>query len=481
MDIFTALQTAVSGLKAQSYAIDNISGNIANSQTTGYKRIDTSFVDLLAEQTPKHEVAGTVLAQSQLTNSIQGNIASSSVTTNMAINGDGFFTVMAKTGDANGQSSFSGTPVYTRRGDFAPDKDGYLVNGAGSYLQGQNYDAATGQVSSTGPIKIANQTLAAKPTTTITYGANLPAAPATANGSKAGGSGLYAPMAAGVLDTTKVVTAVDGKAVTGKSISAASNNGQDVTDFINGSIAGPSLTAYTTTGAPVAVNTRWAKVQDAKAADPNAATPTQAQPAIWNLFYASDSSVALNKSDWVNAGTGFTFDGSGQLQEPSTGGAAIADLTVNGTNLGSVNLAFDKTTLTQYAASSGAVTTNALTQDGYASGTLNSVSVGSDGSIMGAFSNGSSVKLASVGIARFINPDGLKPLSNGTYAQTLDSGVPLAGLDGSALVGSSVESSNTDIASEFSKMIVTQQAYSANTKVMSTAQTMMSDLLNIIR
>ncbi|MCJ2006667.1 flagellar hook protein FlgE [Methylobacterium sp. J-092] len=477
MDIFTALQTAVSGLKAQSYAIDNISGNIANSQTTGYKRIDTSFVDLLAEQTPKHEVAGTVLAQSQLTNSLQGNIASSTVATNMAVNGDGFFTVQAKTGDANGQAAFSGTPVYTRRGDFAPDKDGFLVNGAGSYLQGQNYDAVTGQVSSSGPIKIANQTLAAKPTTTITYGANLPATPATTNASKAGGSALYTPEDAnGLPDTSALVTATDGTATANKQVSAG-----NAPAFVNSSIAGPSLTAYTTTGAPVQVTTRWAKIQDAKLADATTTPATAAQPAIWNLFYAADSSADQTKSAWTNAGSGFTFDSSGQLIQPSGGDATITDMTVNGTNLGSINIAFDKTTLTQYAAASGAVTTNALTQDGYAAGTLNSVSVGTDGSIMAAFSNGSSVKLASVGIARFINPDGLKPLSNGTYAQTLDSGVPLAGLDGSTIVGASVESSNTDIASEFSKMIVTQQAYSANTKVMSTAQTMMSDLLNIIR
>ena len=68
MDLFTALQTSVSGLQAQSYAISNISGNIANSQTTGYKRVDTSFVDMMSETTPKREVAGSVLAQSQLTN-----------------------------------------------------------------------------------------------------------------------------------------------------------------------------------------------------------------------------------------------------------------------------------------------------------------------------------------------------------------------------------------------------------------------------
>ncbi|WP_375453611.1 flagellar hook protein FlgE [uncultured Methylobacterium sp.] len=460
MDIFTALQTAVSGLKAQSYAIDNISGNIANSQTTGYKRIDTSFVDLLAEQTPKHEVAGTVLAQSQLTNTLQGNIAATGVATNMAVNGNGLFTVQTKTGDANGQSTFSGTPLYTRRGDFSPDKDGYLVNGAGGYLQGQNYDPSTGQVTSAGAIRIANRTLAARQTTAITYGANLPTTPATvASGTTR--SALYAPA-----DTGALVTATDGTATAGRQVAATA-----AADFFASSISGPAVTAYTATGAPVSVNTRWAKIQDA-----NATTP-----AIWNLFYAADSTASADKSAWTNAGTGFTFDNTGQLIQPAGGKATIAGLTIDGTNLGNVDLLFDKTTLTQYATASGTVTTNTLTQNGYAAGTLNDVAVTNDGRIVGAFSNGSSVTLASVGIARFVNPDGLKPLSNGNYAQTIDSGVPLAGLDGSTLVGASVEASNTDIAGEFSKMIVTQQAYSANTRVMSTAQTMMSDLLNVIR
>ena len=177
MDLFSALQTSVSGLQAQSYAISNISGNIANSQTTGYKRIDTSFVDLMAETTPKREVAGSVLAQSQLTNTIAGNVVSSSVPTNMSISGTGFFTVVQKTGDANNSPTFSGANVYTRRGDFSQDKDGYLVNGAGGYLTGTNLDPTTGQVTSTGPVNIGNLTLPAQETKTITYSANLPATP----------------------------------------------------------------------------------------------------------------------------------------------------------------------------------------------------------------------------------------------------------------------------------------------------------------
>lgn len=460
MDIFSALQTSVSGLQAQSYAISNISGNIANSQTTGYKRVDTSFIDLMAEQTAKREVAGTVLAQAQLTNTLQGNIATSAVPTNMAINGQGFFTVAQKTGDANGASTFGSTTLYTRRGDFAPDKDGYLVNGAGDYLQGQNMDPLTGQPSSTGLIKIGNTTLPAKATTAITYAANLPAIPTT-TASATSGSSLYAPT-----DTSALVTTTDGSSTAGKQVAAA-----DAQTFVDNSIAGPAVTAYTSTGAPVTMTTRWAKIQDA----------TASQPAIWNLFYAADTTVSASKTAWTNVGTGFTFDQSGQLLQPSGGKATIPNLTINGAQLGDVNLNVDKTSLTQYADAAGAVTTNVLTQNGYTSGTLNSVAVGSDGRINGTFSNGSVIALASVGVARFANPDGLKPDSSGNYLQTADSGAPLSGLSGSSLVGASNEQSNTDIASEFSKMIVTQQAYSANTRVITTAQTMMSDLLNVIR
>ncbi|TXM64661.1 flagellar hook-basal body complex protein [Methylobacterium sp. WL120] len=461
MDIFSALQTAVSGLKAQSYAINNISGNIANSQTTGYKRVDTSFVDLMAEQTPKHEVAGTVLAQAQLTNTIQGNIASTQVATNMAISGQGFFTVQQKTGDANGQATFSGQTMYTRRGDFTPDKDGYLVNGAGGYLLGQNIDPITGQTTSQGPIKVANVMLPAKPTDTITYAANLPSAPVTSTSATAG-SYLYKPT-----NTTLNVTSTTAPTDAGPSTASA----KDVTELTNNSIIGPQVTAYTTTGAPVTVSTRWAKVSDADSANK--------KDAVWNLFYQSDSTAT--SPVWTNAGMAVTFDGSGQMTEPSAGLIPINKLTVNGTNLGTVNINVAKSSLTQYANATGAASTNALTQNGNSAGTLNSVAVGDDGKLNGTFSNGTVATLANVGIAHFTNPDGLKPNSAGNYLQTAESGVPLSGLNGGTLTGSSVEQSNTDIASEFSKIIVTQQAYSANTRVMSTAQTMMSDLMNIIR
>ena len=459
MDLFSALQTAVSGLQSQSYAISNISGNIANSQTTGYKRIDTSFVDMMSETTPKREVAGSVLAQSQLTNTIGGNVVASSVPTNMAINGNGFFTVVRKTGDSNGAASFSGTNVYTRRGDFSQDKDGYLVNGAGGYLTGTTLDPVSGQTISTGLIKLGNTSLPARATTSLNYAANLPATPTT-TASATSGSDLYNQNPSAVVKT--------GTGVTGVSVAKA-----DAPTFINNSIAGPSLPIYTATGAPVTLNTRWAKVQDA------ATTPSQ--PAIWNLYYESDPAASPTASAWQNVGTAFTFDSTGKLTSPTTSPVSLGAVTVGDYTFPNISMNVGSGGLTQYADASGSVTTNTQTQNGNSAGTLTSVSIGEDGKINGTFSNGSVVALASVGIAQFANPDGLKADSNGNYLQTADSGPALNGLNGSTVTGASNEQSNTDIATEFSKMIVTQQAYSANTRVMSTAQTMMSDLLNVIR
>ena len=156
-------------------------------------------------------------------------------------------------------------------------------------------------------------------------------------------------------------------------------------------------------------------------------------------------------------------------------------MAVNGTTVGNITLTYGLGGLTQFADSSGEATINTLKQDGYSSGTLNALAIGTDGKISGNYSNGSTQALAQVGVVQFAGTEFLKAASSGTYEQTLDSGPPLAGLKGTTVVGGNVEQSNTDIAKEFSKMIVTQQAYSANTRVITTAQTMISDLLNVIR
>lgn len=458
MDVFSALQTSVSGLSAQAYALDNISGNIANSQTVGFKRTDTNFVDLVAEQPLNQQVSGSVAGFSSLTTTLAGNIASTGIATNMALNGSGFFTVQGRTSDAGGTTVFTGQDLYTRRGDFTLDKDGYLVNGAGYFLSGSTLDPTTGQANGSGIIKISNASIAAKATTAINYTANLPTTPQTANYSASStGSELYSK--AGATFTTATGTGTVASA--------------DVPAFVRSSIDGPSLTLYTDTGTPVTVQTRWAKVQNASGSAQD----------TWNLFYNDTSATSTSNGNWTNVGTSFAFD-NGQLTQPSastTPSITIPNLSVNGTSVGNIALTYGSGGLTEYADSSGKTTTNTLKQDGYGAGTLNTLSVGADGKISGSYSNGSTQVLAQVGVVQFTGAEFLKAGSAGTYEQTLESGPPLSGLNGTTVVGGNVEQSNTDIAKEFSKMIVTQQAYSANTRVMTTAQQMISDLLNVIR
>src|SRR5262245_16164826 len=181
MGIFGALTTAVTGMRAQSFALENVSGNIANSQTTAFKRLDTSFVDLIPDEQPSKQLAGSVIANSRMTNTVQGDIQAASIGTFMAINGDGFFVVEKPGNVVDNQPVFSGIDRYTRRGDFQPDKNGYLVNGAGYFLMGIPVDPTTGNLVGSVPevLRFQNDFLPAQATSQIEYRANLESYPLT--------------------------------------------------------------------------------------------------------------------------------------------------------------------------------------------------------------------------------------------------------------------------------------------------------------
>ncbi len=179
MGIFDALTTAVAGLQAQSFALQNISGNIANSQTTGYKETDTAFQDLVNQAGINLQTPDGVTARSVATNTVQGSITSTSVSTDMAVNGDGFFVVAKPTGFVDNQPTFSGINDYTRAGDFTMNASGNLVNSAGYYLQGIPVDPTTGNPLGSVPqvLQFNNNFIPAVATTSVTYQANLPATP----------------------------------------------------------------------------------------------------------------------------------------------------------------------------------------------------------------------------------------------------------------------------------------------------------------
>ena len=179
MGIFDALTTAVAGLQAQSFALQNISGNIANSQTTGYKETNTAFQDLVNQAAINLQTTDGVTASSVATNTVQGSITSTAVSTDMAVNGDGFFVVSKPTGFVDNQPTFSGINDYTRAGDFTMNANGNLVNSAGYYLQGIPVDPTTGNPLGSVPqvLQFNNNFIPAVATTSVNYQANLPATP----------------------------------------------------------------------------------------------------------------------------------------------------------------------------------------------------------------------------------------------------------------------------------------------------------------
>lgn len=271
------------------------------------------------------------------------------------------------------------------------------------------------------------------------------------------------------LGFTPTVTATRGG---GGTVGAGVVIGSDQTTFANQSISGGAVTAYDATGTPVNLQLRWAKTDSAALGVPHTDT--------WNLFYQSNSNATGPQTAWINAGTNFVFGPNGSLISPSGSTIVLNNVQVNNQPLGNLTFNYGAGGLTQYASVGGTTTINQIQQDGYSAGQLQSVAVNNSGLVVGTFSNGQNLNLAAVSLSHFNGPNFLKPLDGGAYAATDQSGVAIAGATGT-IGGSAVEGSNTDIADEFTKLIITQQAYSANTKVITTAQTMVQDLLNVLR
>ena len=247
--------------------------------------------------------------------------------------------------------------------------------------------------------------------------------------------------------------------------------GVDQGTFLNESIAGGSITAYDGTGTPVNVQFRWAKADSASLG--------AGHTDKWNMFYQVNSNPTSTQAAWTNVGVNFTFNATGQLTPPMST-LSLTNVNINGQSLGTVALQFGAGGLTQFSNTNGTVQVNLLNQNGASAGQLQSVSVDDQGRIVGTYSNGRTVPLAEVTLANFNGQNQLKAMDGGAYEATADSGPPLMNATGK-IVGSALEASNTDIADEFSKLIVTQQAYSANTRIITTTNQMVQDLLNVIR
>ncbi len=352
------------------------------------------------------------------------------------------------------------------------------------------------QVTTTNPTNLLTQSAAAAgQTMTITIGANPPltinfgtgALPQVSTladlGTRLGaltggiasvdGSGNITITAANLSDTITVTgTAVPLKFGMHTTTGLPSNQtvvGLDVPTFLKETIGGGAITAYDSSGAPVNIQLRWGKVDAAKYGGTDK----------WNLFYQVDSGATGTEVAWQNVGIDYTFGANGQMN-PSIANVQLNNVTVDGITLGTIQLIHGAGGVTQFADPNGNVQVNQLDQNGFPAGELQSVAVSDKGRVVGSYSNGRSIDLAEITLANFNGPNMLRRMDGGAFAATDESGPAIFGAPG-RIVGSSLEGSNTDIADEFSKLIVTQQAYSANTRIITTGNQMVQDLLNMIR
>jgi flagellar hook protein FlgE len=426
MSIYGAMYAGVSGLRAQSSALGMIADNIANVNTVGYKSSKASFSTLVTESAFNTQyTSGGVRASQSPGVDKQGLLQASTANTDLAVAGNGFFVV-----HENASSIDDGTFLYTRAGSFRKDASGNLVNSAGYYLKGweldQNGDPIgnTSVLSSLETINIANLSGSASATSSVELNLNLPSTDATA--------------------TTHEVSV---------QVYDALGNAHDLT--IEWSKTAENAWSYT--------------VQD----------PTLAEDGV------------VSGSITAGATGSITFDGTGTPIGPDADADGIIDTTdivVDWTtggandstislNLGSIGEADG---VTQFA---GDYAITLIEQNGVQFGQFTEVSIGEEGIVTAIFNNGERRDIYKLPLALFDNVNGLEARDGNAYQMTDRSGdlILVGAATGGAgrMVSGTLESSTVDLAEEFANMIVTQRAYQASAKVITTADEMLDELLRI--
>jgi flagellar hook protein FlgE len=526
MSIFGSLFTAVSGMSAQSQSLSMISDNIANASTTGYKRNDAAFSTLVTNSgSSTLYSSGGVNARANARVSLQGILQQSASSTDVSISGNGMFVVRSSTTDPNAET------LYTRAGSFSPDANGQLKNTAGYYLYGWavNPDGSpigTQNAGSLVPIDLSTLGSSSQATTAAGLKANLDAsATATAYPVAAGTAASWSHdiTVYDSLGTAQTLTAnftktesptaqttstgvdlINAYPAGGGDVSVGGHTvalGTNVNDLIaninatgdvyaNLNADGTLNVKMRATGAGLALADGTATVASlglaagttAAPAAPTALAATTATPNTegwWQVSFvdANGLPVGTPSSGYIN----FNGDGSLNAAPDANGDVNVPLAGINwGNGSAAQSIDYDLAGLTQQ---SNSFTFGSDNQDGIGTGTLTGITFSEDGSVNAQYSNGLSTKAYQLAIGTFPNVDGLEAVSGNVYRVTNTSGNPSLGAantGGAGTVeGGELEASNVDIADEFSKMIVTQRAYTANTKVISTADQMTQDLLQL--
>lgn len=434
MSLMTALYSGASGLDANSTELSVVGDNISNANTIGFKGSRAAFADAMAQNligsTPTGAGQRGLGVKLQMVQKIlsQGSLVNTGVSTDLGIEGAGFFAVRGQTNGKDGT-------YYTRAGQFTVDQDGYLVNLGGLRVQGYTADA-TGALNATtvGDLQIGNAGTSPRATENITLKANLQA---------------------------DAVSPADPF---------------DPADAPATSNFASSTTVFDSLGRSHQVDIYFRK------------EPTSGEWTWYALTDGGNVNGGTAGTPFQIANGGMTFDSQGRLQtfsqtsnfEP-VGAVAPQPLDFDfgdptdatGTGLAGI---------TQFASPSSASFVN---QDGYDSGSLVRVNINSSGEIIGVFTNGQTRNLAQVAIANFEAPDQLARMGGNLFQQTRTSGVPTMGqpatADRGTIVAGALEQSNVDMASEFIRMIAAQRGFQANSKTLTTADQLLAELMTIKR
>lgn len=449
MSINSALLAGVTGLNANSTALAAISDNIANANTVGYKRVGVAFSSLVSPSaTANAYSAGGVTSVARQFVSQQGTLQSSASATDLAIAGEGFFVT---TDSATGITP--GSPRYfTRAGSFALDRDGYLMNSAGLYLQGWQADADgnvvqdSANLDSLKAINLLDVASTAQSTSLAKILANINADQAIS--AAAADAALVPPGPAAYDAASNSMAMYAADPATGVKpdfsiqVPVADSKGGQRTIVID-------------------------MLRDAAAN-------------TWTYEIRSDPpGDTTGAAGQMGAGS-LSFGVNGKLTTPMP----LSFTPSWSPTLGIANdkIAFDLSNITQLSnvSSVASVQTN-----GTAFGSLAGISVDEDGYVTAVYENGSTRRLAQVALATFPNADGLSASKGNSWQTSVNSGGFTLKAPGGAGAGkispSSLEASTVDLSSEFTGLIVTQRAYSASSKIITTADQMLEELLSIKR
>ncbi|WP_136416172.1 flagellar hook protein FlgE [Herbaspirillum sp. ST 5-3] len=495
-----SFQQGLSGLNAASKSLEAIGNNVANSNTVGFKASQAQFADVFANSLSgagTGQVGIGVKVATVFQQFTQGNISSSNNPLDLAINGGGFF-----------RMSNQGTITYGRNGQFQLNKDGYIVNSSGAHLTGYSVNSSgvlnTGQPTD---LQMDSRDLDPSATTQVqavlnldsrnTVPTNTPFDVTDARSyNNATSVSVYDSLGnAHVLQTFYVKTGPGDWDV------YASNDGTEVAQLQATPLAITAAAAGGATDVSI-LTAAWAPTVAAATAAGDAATlaawtaaSTAGSPELTAISDAMAASGATSDTiGAVAAGTvpprrlgTLMFDSGGHLDEAAMTAAGTtlplsASLPIypstDATDPLVLNIEYEGTT--QFGSNFGV---NELSQDGYASGRLSGFNVGSDGTIVGRYTNGRSATLGQVALANFRNPNGLQPLGNNVWAATSTSGDELIGSPGSSSLGvlqsSAVEDSNVDLTAELVNMITAQRVYQANAQTIKTQDQVLQTLVNL--